>query len=224
MPARFVSKLAIANNTLVAAVDEGYLISYDIATGRCDTIASSRRSEKQSPFDNSEPFRVFDMTADPQRDRVLFTFSVAANHGLWEFNVKTRAFKKLQPHIPGAWSPVTNGRIYLYWTTDPNCRNNFLMAYELATDKLTLIYGKGVPVPEYRDLKPMGVPAELTLTFRDLHFPGAHSLWHREFIWRAHRFGRCSFDGKTEGALPLDPRGKKAKLHPARELAGAEPQ
>lgn len=213
LPARFVNKLAIVNNTLVAALEEGYLISYDLASGRCDTIASSRRSEKLSPFDNAGPFRVFDMTADPQRGRVLFTFNISSNNGLWEFNVKTREFKKLQPFIPGAWSPMTDGRIYIYWTS-PDCRNNVLMAYELATDRLTLLYGKAVPVAEHRDLKPTGVPAELTLPFRNLLFKGAHSLWHQGSIWRAHQFGKCSLDGKKVEHYPWIPEEKRLPFYP----------
>jgi hypothetical protein len=199
LPSPFVTKLAIVNNKLVAALDGGYLISYDLDSGRCDTIASSRRSEKLSPFDDAAPFRVSELTADPKHARVLFTFSTVANNGLWEFNVQTGQFKKLHPFIVGPWSPVIDERIYIYYSGGKYF--HYLLAFDLASDQITLLDGKAQG--EFSGLKAKGLPADLSAPFRNFMFSGhAYALLHQGSLWTARPFGRRSLDGKTEETYP----------------------
>jgi hypothetical protein len=196
LPARLVYKLAIVDNILLAALEGGYIIAYDLNTQKCETVASSRRSEKLSPLDNGPPFRVYEMAADQPRGRVLFTLQVVSRqdpkNGLWEFNIQTRKFKKIQPYMDGAWSTVTKGRIYLLIPDG-------LMSYDPATDRFGLLFGKAPQ--EYGSLKAEGVPAELSLTFPGRPFRSG-SLFHAGYLWQAHPFGRRTLDRSKEELYP----------------------
>ena len=190
LPARHVTKIAIVDKMLIAALEGGYLVAYDLATGRCDTVASSRRGEKHSPFDDAGPFSVAGLAADPERERVLFTLTLTTRkdprEGLWEFNVKTRQFRKVQPVFDGAWSPVTAGRLYLY-------QPDGLLAYDLAADRFTLLYGKASVA--YGSLKPTGLPADFSMTF-------PRRLLHHCYLWQDYPFGRRTEDGMKEEFYP----------------------
>ena len=72
LPANSVHSIAILDGKIYAGVTDGYLISYDLKQNRCDVIASSRRKQKLSPFDDQKPFRVPLLVADPIRKRVVF--------------------------------------------------------------------------------------------------------------------------------------------------------
>jgi hypothetical protein len=190
LPAVHVQKVAIVNKTLVAALEGGYLVTVDLATGRCDTVASSRRGDKRSPFDDAGPFAVAELAADAPRERVLFTLTLTnrkdPREGLWEFNVETRQFRKVRPVFEGAWSPVSEGRLYLYHADG-------LLAYELATDRFTLLYGKASPA--YGNLKPVGLPADFSMTF-------PRRLLHHGYVWQDYPFGRRTVDGMKEEFFP----------------------
>jgi hypothetical protein len=77
----------------------GLFIEYDIAQKTTRTLAASKRTEVESPFDNKPPFQFPYLAADPAHDRVVFTFASSSRSeavgGLWEYNVKTRTFKRL---------------------------------------------------------------------------------------------------------------------------------
>jgi WD40 repeat protein len=198
LPARHVQKLAAVGTTLVVALEGGYLVAYDTASGRCETLASSRRGEKRSPFDDAGPFTLAALAADPPRHRVLFTLVLPrANDpraGLWELDVRTRKFRRVQPEVSGSWSLVTGGRIYIYQTDVLRRRPDVLLAYELAEDRFTLLHGEAPP--GYGPLKRAGLPADLTVVF-----PGV-GLLRRGSFWRAHPFGRRSLDGKQDEQFP----------------------
>jgi hypothetical protein len=80
LPSDTVTSAACLDGKLYAGVGEGYLIGYDLKQNRCDVIASSRRKEKRTPFDDRDPFRVPYMIRDPQRERIVF---VIGDH-LWQ--------------------------------------------------------------------------------------------------------------------------------------------
>jgi WD40 repeat protein len=197
LPARHVHRLAIVHGTLVASLEGGYIVTCDLASGKSQTVASSRRGEKLSPFDNSSPFTLSALAADPERHRVLFTLSLPANdprEGLWELDVKARRFRKVQPYVSGAWSEVTRGRIYLYQSDVLRGRPDVLLAYELAEDRFTLLNGQAPA--EYGVLKSAEVPADLSV-----EFPG-RGLLHRGYFWQVSPFGRHTLDEKKEDYFP----------------------
>lgn len=70
LPSNKVTSVAALDGKIYAGVGEGYLISYDLESRRGDVLASSRRKQKLSPFDDQKPFRVPCLLADPIRQRV----------------------------------------------------------------------------------------------------------------------------------------------------------
>src|ERR1019366_816874 len=77
LPSKSVHKLVVVGDTLVASLEGGYIVTHDLTTRRTDAVASSRRAEKLSPFDNAGPFRLDALAADPKRQRVLFRLTIS---------------------------------------------------------------------------------------------------------------------------------------------------
>src|SRR5207245_741631 len=90
LPSLGVLSLAGLDGQLVASLDGGFLVAYDVSAERCNVVASSRRTEPRSPLDNGKPFRATELIADPPRHRVLFHVIVVSEslkhpgHGTWE--------------------------------------------------------------------------------------------------------------------------------------------
>jgi hypothetical protein len=80
LPEDIVQSVAWLDGKLYAGLGEGYLVTYDLESARCDVVASSRRKEKRSPFDDQAPFQVPFMCSDPERVRVVFVIGKA----LWQ--------------------------------------------------------------------------------------------------------------------------------------------
>src|SRR6185369_3737676 len=129
LPSDNVTALDCLNNKLYAGLgDSGYLVEYDLETGRCETLASARRREQVSPFDNGSPLRVTLIAADRVKRRVLFLtdqsggsslnkvmaeaektgediYYVLGRHvrsGLWAYEPAGHHFRCLQPRWPNA--------------------------------------------------------------------------------------------------------------------------
>lgn len=196
LPSRSVHKLVVVDNTLVAALEGGYIVTHDLVTGRTDVAASSRRAEKLSPFDNTAPFRLDTLIADPKRQRVLFRLGITSINdprgGLWEFNLASRQFKKLEPAIYGAWSPVIGDCFYLFQLDALKRESTGLLAYDLTTDKLAVVHGKAAT--EFGKLATAEMPGG------SVPFP--KHLLHDGHYWSAYPFGRHSLDGTREENYP----------------------
>lgn len=80
LPSTNVRSVAVLEDNLYAGFDDGYLIRYNLKSGRCDILASSRRKQRLSPFDDGDVFRVPTLISDPARQRVVF---VIGRH-VWE--------------------------------------------------------------------------------------------------------------------------------------------
>src|SRR6185436_408827 len=72
LPAADVRELAFHDGKLYAFLEGSYLIALDPESKQFETLASSRRRERLSPFDDAESFQILGMTTDPARDRLLF--------------------------------------------------------------------------------------------------------------------------------------------------------
>ena len=83
LPSTDVSSIAVIEDQLFVGFEDGYLVKFDLKSGECDIIASSRRKQKLSPFDDAEKFRVPTLVADPKRRRVVF---VIGNH-VWQLTL-----------------------------------------------------------------------------------------------------------------------------------------
>jgi hypothetical protein len=196
LPSRYVFKLDHVGSTLVAALEGGYLVTYDLSSGRLSTVASSRRGDKRSPLDDTTPFRVAHVAADPSRARVLFTLDLPSDRdpraGIWEYRLSTGQFKKLLPPLAGVWSVPADGRLYFL---EPSA----LLAYDLAEDRLQLLQGESPA--SYPELKPAGVPTGLSLRFPGWTFY-PNRLLLRGYLWQGYPFQRRRLEGSQEELFP----------------------
>ena len=78
---------------------EAFVLAMNLKTGAVDTLASSRRKEHLSPFDDSAPFGTSTLIADAPRRRIVFhassTLWEAGRSGVWALDVKDRTFHQL---------------------------------------------------------------------------------------------------------------------------------
>jgi hypothetical protein len=75
------------------------IVAWDIEAKKATVLASSRRKEKRSPFDDNTPLVTSLMLADTARNRVLFAaYSPFFQHplnGVWALDAKSDAFDRL---------------------------------------------------------------------------------------------------------------------------------
>ena len=115
LPSNKVTSVGVLDGKIYAGVGEGYLISYDLEARRCDVLASSRRKQKLSPFDDRAPFRVPSLVADLSRQRIVFVIG----DGLWQFTPADRRMTQVLDLIavdPGRSGPKLNDAS-ITWTS-----------------------------------------------------------------------------------------------------------
>jgi hypothetical protein len=107
LPSNFVQGLDCFDGKLYAYLGEpdlngnkeSYFISWDIQERKCEVLASSRRKEKLSPFDDNRPLETNFFRTDGKRKQLLFSafFSNTWHplNGLWAFDVATKKFQRL---------------------------------------------------------------------------------------------------------------------------------
>ncbi|HEY7158295.1 MAG TPA: hypothetical protein VH575_30360 [Gemmataceae bacterium] len=104
LPSNFVQGLACFEGKLYAYLGEpehldgkdSYIVAWDLRERKCEVLASSRRKEKRSPFDDNNPLLSTFFRTDAKRKQILF--AAHAQHplnGLWAFDVQTKTFKRL---------------------------------------------------------------------------------------------------------------------------------
>jgi WD40 repeat protein len=211
LPSNWVRSVAGIGSGLYAGLGEpgkeGYLVRYDLQEKKCDILASSRRKEQRSPFDDASPLEVPYLVADPPRGRLLFTAFVKSRmrvNGLWELEAKTGKFRLLQPLsllIEGdAWggSPVHGDTILV-----ATAHGTF--TFDLAKDQARLLYaphtivdcGPGLPTSILR-VHERGPLTPLTDGSLNL---GRPFLVAGGWFWAARPFTRVSLDGRTRQRL-----------------------
>jgi hypothetical protein len=172
LPISAVRAMAGLDDTLLVGMDD-FLAAYNPTTQQCDILASSRRREKLSPFDNGPPFVIPWLVADPPRHRIVFLFN---SDEFWEWNSQTRQFRQLlrQPtgyhYYRGRSGALSDHQFIL---------SNFKQTYEfdLATDQL-------VPLPG---------------GFGESYGP---QLPLNGWIWSASPWGRATPDGRQKQLFP----------------------
>jgi hypothetical protein len=112
-PAAHVQAFAVLGEHLYAAVGipgkDGYLLKMDLRDGQTQTLVSSRRSERLTPFDDQPALIVRFMVPDPPRNRIVFhAYSHewrAERCGLWEYVPAANAYRFLMQTEcgPDAW-------------------------------------------------------------------------------------------------------------------------
>jgi hypothetical protein len=217
LPSNYVQRIAVIDNQLYAGlgqyVREAYLIVLDLKTNQSTLIASSRRKDVQTPFDNLPPWSIRALLPDPNRQRMLFVIETAAKglSGLWEIDVQTRRLKQLQETKPG-----------LYWLTKP-APDKLLLATFDATTLMDLTNGKSVTKPyDIRKGKMPHVESRLEDVLALMQWKNpSHQLCpgyflHDGWLWTPAPFGRVAADRKTRELLP-SPRKKSSLAFSAYE-------
>ena len=192
LPCDSISALAACDNILFAAVNEpkiGFaLVSYDTTLQKCEILASSRRTEKHSRFDNCLPVQLLYTTSDPDRHRIIFAALQTANEprAWWEWNTQSRQFRELTslsnafPFVSG--SRAAGDRVVISEKRMVN----------LQTDSVESLIATNNPAD------PVGSP-----TTNDVMIPCPPYLFLDNWIWSGTPFGRISLDGKVQELFAL---------------------
>lgn len=208
LPGRSAAALAYRQGKLFAYFQGGYFIALDPQTGQFETLASSRRRERLSPFDDGEPFRILGLHADPDQDRLLILLYQRPNvldyyapdtlaskdttNGLWEYNLKTKKFTRhleLYLDVVDRVAAVQPG----HWLLSKEHPLDNVLDFHLKTNKAQFLLGHGLLGPHLRASSPKR---------RQPAFPWYHYFWHHDgFLWGVspHSFGRVSLkDGRLQ--------------------------
>jgi hypothetical protein len=199
------------------AESEGYLAAYDPATRKVRILASSRRSQHLSPFDDQPPFCVQACVADTARHRLIMSVSsgfiptttlpeVSPTMGIWSYSPARGEYKQL-----ASFRQVTMTMMmpFQYWAGLANAtvlatKETFtLNLFDFAHDRLLSVYdpdatkrgGTNSPwqLPDPKQGCPWG--------FIPLDGP---FLLHDGWFYSARPFQRMRLaDGRTEKLPPL---------------------
>jgi WD40 repeat protein len=211
LPSNWIQSCAAANGKIYAGL-EGYFVEIDPEARTFKTLASSRRKETQSPFDDGEIFRIPYLFADVERDRILFLihqrpdvafywpgtrFERPPTNGLWEYNYKTGKFTKHFDLFNDSLNKGTlqnDGRLLL------SCHRSAI-AFDLKTNHSELLWSGYPPGPTF--------PRDSARSRQWYVAPGIPRLLVDGWLWSFGRFGRFSLEtGKLEYfPHPLDRPG-----------------
>jgi hypothetical protein len=206
LPSPHVTALAFLDDKLIAHAEGGYLLEIDPRTRSVTTLASSRRKDRLTPFDDAEPFRVPFLAADPERSRVVFLCiqpgTRPGTNGLWEYDLKTGRLKRLLEGRPGGNRPSESN--LLQFGTAPDGGKILLSSFsatvefDLATNKAELLRCGGVsPVPS---LPPKTARAQGTQSI------GVPKLRQGDWLWAMGQpVDRLSLTGRLEHFRSLGP-------------------
>jgi hypothetical protein len=112
LPSDDVHAVAFLGGKLYIATGEhrraGYFVSYDMINRKVSVLASSRRSERISPFDDGPPFHVHSLLGEPNRHQLLLTVSsfnvpngkprqMNSSMGIWTYSPAGAEFKRVAP-------------------------------------------------------------------------------------------------------------------------------
>ncbi|MFM9961815.1 MAG: hypothetical protein ACKV2Q_11390 [Planctomycetaceae bacterium] len=189
LPTNNIRSVAVLDGKIYAGVSEGYLIAYDLAQKRCDVLASSRRKQKLSPFDDRKPFRVPMLIADPARKRIVF---VIDDH-LWQLTPADGRFTQLLNIVA-----VDQGRSGPKLTSD-----SIIWASPLRSDRVLISdMTRSIEIDLSRD------QAKLLHSPDHGVFPMTSSqLVVDGFLWSGSPFARLSLDKHEHITLPAPDNG-----------------
>ncbi len=206
LPANKIQSCIAIDGKIYAGLEGGYLVEIDPQAQRFETLASSRRKEKLSPFDDGEAFRIPYFFADPQRDRIVFIlyqrpdfiyypantkFASPPTNGVWEYNYKTKRFAKHLDLFKDALNIGTlqdDGRLLLACHRS-QMTSASAVAFNLRTNRSELLWAGYPPGPS--------LPRDSARSREYYETMGTPYLLRNGWIWFG--FGRFSLDtGKQE--------------------------
>jgi hypothetical protein len=222
LPSNFVQGLACFEGKLYAYLGEpenhlfgkdSYIVAWDLRQRKCEVLASSRRKEKRSPFDDNRPLLSNFFRTDAKRKQILF--AAQAQHplnGLWAFDVQKKTFKRLfilhnaDVEIVGPSARIEGDLLRM-----PTKMGVF--DYDLARNDGHLRYDGGEVRLEVSLLRSAvfglkGIPFYRRWTNNTWNAAGPFALAD-DWLWAAKPFSRRPLDGgEPELLAPLRP-GKK---------------
>jgi WD40 repeat protein len=206
LPTQKIQSCAFFKDKLYAALEGGYLVEIDPKQGTFETLASSRRKEHLSPFDDGEAFRVPYIYADPERDRILFLLyqrpeffyypptqklDRPATNGLWEFNFKTKKFTKhfdLFKDVLNIGTLQEDGKLLLACHRSQIISSNAI-EFDLKTNRWELLWSGYQPGPT--------ITRDSARNKEHYETVGTPTVLRNDWIW--HGLGRFSLrTGKNE--------------------------
>jgi hypothetical protein len=216
LPSDHVHSLACVDGVLFAGLGQflkpAFIIAHDLKSGQSKILASSSRVDVRSPFDNSSPFTVLHLCADPLRHRVLafvggYSQAKADLNGLWEIDAKQGHFRQLYADH------------HLYWMSPPFAGKVLLATrqttlFDLKSDQVNSIDVTGGSgrypfvqsrLDTIRNLVKAGPPLQQLC---EGHF--IHDGW----LWSSSAFGRLSFDRKKRELFASPRQKSKAPFYP----------
>lgn len=224
-PSQAIEAMSFHDGKLYVALGGGYLLAVNPESGAYETLASSRRRERLTPFDDSDVFRIPYLVADAERHRLIFLLYQKPGHliyypsaliaakdttnGLWEYDLKAKTFKRhieLYYHAFLWGSPVRAGHVIL---SKPGHHHTGVMDFDLAANKGKLLWARTPIGPE--------VAKESAVSLAD-YTPFANvQLVRGDWMWCAHPLSRGALSERRLELLPA--LGTNADFGPDAGLA-----
>lgn len=160
LPSEHGTAVAVVSGRVYAAVgtypSDGYLVSFDLGTHKVDVLASFRRKQKLSPFDDGTAFAIPGMVADPARHRLIVAIQrfepEQQINGLWEFRPDTGKWTQLMPmrlqllensHVGGILTRIVSlGRVHD--DAVPVATSTGLFLFDLKSDKPANLFQRDI--------------------------------------------------------------------------------
>ncbi len=186
---------------------DSYVVAWDPKAHKAEVLASSRRKEKRSPFDDNKPLITTIMLADPVRGQVVFPvyspFTQEPLNGMWALDVKKDTFSRLfvlhlgDADLAGPSMRIEGNSLLLPSTLG-------LFSYDLAKNDHRLLYENKVSLevgpirsavyslgrmPEYRKRYDRRWDARGPYVIAD------------DWLWAAAPFARQTLDGRKQELL-----------------------
>jgi hypothetical protein len=210
LPSQEIEAMTYHAGKLFVALRGGFLLAFDPDNGAVETLAASRRRERLSPFDNDEVFRIPYLVMDAKRHRLLFLLYQKPNqliyypsamippkdttNGLWEYNFKTKTFKRnLELYYEAfLWgSPIRDDRLLLSKT---GYHRTGVMDFDLARNQGKLLWAVNLIGPT--------VAKESAAIQADYYPFGNVQMQRGEWLWNAHPLSRASLKERRQEFTP----------------------
>ena len=212
LPSDYVQALAGLDGRLYAVLGEpgkeSYVIAWDLKLRKCEVLASSRRKDKRSPFDDHPPMVATALLTDSVRHRLLLlTFCYdpmqPALNGLWALDTKGGKFSRLFPlrfndkYVFSTGGRVEGDRLILNSPLGPFvhdlAKNDPRLLYD---DKISLEAGSGNGV-----CSPLGMLPAYKKRVANVYIQNQLSLVVDGWLWIASPFSRRTLDGEKQEEL-----------------------
>ena len=184
-----------------------FLVAYDLKTRACDVLVSTRRKEKQSPFDDGPPFVATLVVADTARHRIVFLGGNSSRReaqqiaaagtpsGIWEYGAKEKMFRFLSSVPVERWGHYHSAEQRIL----TGVRD--LWSFDLAKDRLELFYTAAYPDVWWKMLAQTYPEIKSNRSSRMMD---GSLLLHPPYVlldgwlWSASPWGRIRLDGTNQ--------------------------